>query len=75
MSTISRQFSARGSPDFRTGGGAAGALKLMAQALALLDASDAPADAGAYLDHAMHRIRDWAAKVELKEPEFPSEPF
>lgn len=38
---------------------AARALDFMAQALALLDAAGAPADAGAYLDHAMHRLREW----------------
>lgn len=35
------------------------ALEFMAEALALLDAAGAPADAGAYLDLAMHRLREW----------------
>lgn len=59
MSIDSRQLAAGGGPDVRTGDGATEALDLMARALALLDANGAPADAGAYLDHAMHRLRDW----------------
>lgn len=35
------------------------ALELMVQALGLIDANDGPADAGCYLDHAIHRLRDW----------------
>ena len=59
MSTHNPQLAAGGPADFRNGDGAAEALDLMARALALLDANDAPADAGAYLDHAMHRLRAW----------------
>ena len=33
------------------------ALRLMEQALDLIDANDGPADAGAILDHAIHRLR------------------
>ena len=58
MSTHTPQLAA-GGPAVYQNGGAAEALDLMARALALLDASDVPADAGAYLDHAMHRLRDW----------------
>jgi hypothetical protein len=46
----------------------------MAQALVLLDANEAPVDAGAYLDHAMHRLRDWIAEEAPKGPELRSEP-
>lgn len=35
------------------------ALDLMVEALALIDANDGPGDAGCYLDHAIHRLRDW----------------
>lgn len=42
------------------------ALELMGRALALLDACQAPADAGAYLDHAMHRISEWIGGGSLK---------
>ena len=35
------------------------ALDLMVQALDLIDANDGPGDAGCYLDHAIHRLRDW----------------
>ncbi len=59
MRIDNRQLAAGGSADIRTGDGAVEALDLMARALALLDANGAPADAGAYLDHAMHRLRDW----------------
>ena len=37
------------------------ALDLMARALGLLDATTAPSDAGAHLDIAIHRLRDWIA--------------
>lgn len=66
MSTDSRQLAAGGSADFRDGDCAAEALDLMARALALLDANEAPADAGAYLDHAMHRLRQWIGDGALK---------
>ena len=59
MSPPNPQLAAGGTADFRSGAGAAEALDLMARALALLDANEAPADAGAYLDHAMHRLREW----------------
>lgn len=35
------------------------ALGLMQKALSLIDANDAPPDAGAHLDIAIHRLRDW----------------
>lgn len=63
MRIDSRQLAAGGSADFRSGDGAAEALDLMARALAMLDANGAPADAGAYLDHAMHRLRDWMGET------------
>ncbi len=47
--------------------GATEALGLMAAALAMLDASEAPADVGAHLDHAMHRLRDWIEKQPLDD--------
>lgn len=60
MSTEGRQRAPGKSAECRTDHGPAHeALEYMARALALLDASGAPADAGAYLDHAMHRLRDW----------------
>ena len=40
------------------------ALELMLEALGLIDAGDGPADAGCYLDHAIHRLRDWIDKRE-----------
>lgn len=58
MTTHTPQLAAGGAADFRNDGPAE-ALDLMTRALALLDANGAPADAGAYLDHAMHRLRDW----------------
>ena len=58
MYTHTPQLAAGGAADSQNDG-AAEALDLMARALALLDANEAPADAGAYLDHAMHRLRDW----------------
>lgn len=66
MSSDSRQLAAGGSAPFPNGSGAAEALDLMARALALLDANGAPADAGAYLDHAMHRLRDWIGPEPIK---------
>jgi len=38
------------------------ALSLMGNALDLIDANDGPHDAGAYLDQAICRLRDWIAK-------------
>ena len=38
------------------------ALTLMEQALLLIDADEGPQDAGAYLDNAIHRLRDWINK-------------
>ena len=35
------------------------ALDLMVKALDLIDSNDGPGDAGCYLDHAIHRLRDW----------------
>lgn len=37
------------------------ALALMNEALALIDANDGPHDVGAYLDHAICKLRDWIA--------------
>ena len=59
MSTHHPQAAAVEPVDIPGGDGAAEALDLMARALALIDASEAPADAGAHLDLAMHRLRDW----------------
>lgn len=69
MSIDSRQLVAGGPVQFSSGNDAAEALDLMARALAILDANKAPADAGAYLDHAMHRLRDWIGteKVHMNE--------
>lgn len=66
MSAHEPQLAAAGAADFRTGEGALEALNLMARALALLDANEAPADAGAYLDHAMHRLRAWIGDGALR---------
>jgi ribosomal protein S7 len=41
----------------RDHGKASTALRLMEQALELIDANDGPHDAGAILDHAIHRLR------------------
>jgi len=35
------------------------ALEMMERALALIDDHDGPSDAGAHLDLAVHRLRDW----------------
>lgn len=35
------------------------ALELMQRALSLIDSTDGPPDAGAHLDIAIHRLRDW----------------
>lgn len=59
MATNSRPLAAAEPDRLDTCDGAAEALDLMARALALLDAMGAPADAGAYIDHAMHRLREW----------------
>ena len=37
------------------------ALDLMEQALALMDKEGGPVDAGAHLDLAIHRLKDWIA--------------
>lgn len=66
MSIDSRQFAAGGFAQLPSGDGAAEALDLMARALAILDAHEAPADAGAYLDHAMHRLREWIGSKAIK---------
>ena len=66
MSAHNLQLAAGGPVDFRNGDGAVEALNLMARALALLDENEAPADAGAYLDHAMHRLREWIGDGTLK---------
>ena len=66
MSTHYPQPAAGGAMNSSSGHGVAEALDLMARALALLDASEAPADAGAHLDHAMHRLRDWIGGDALR---------
>lgn len=66
MSTHYPQPAAGGPVDFPSGHGAAEALDLMARALALLDASEVPADAGAHLDLAMHRLREWIGDETLR---------
>jgi hypothetical protein len=45
--------------------GARKALDLLTGALTLIDAVGAPADIGAHLDLAMHRLRDW---IETSAP-------
>ena len=35
------------------------ALQLMQKALGLIDSNNGPPDAGAHLDIAIHRLRDW----------------
>ena len=42
------------------------AIELMGRALHLLDANGGPDDAGAYLDQAIHRLRDWIDQQHLK---------
>ena len=59
MSIDSRPLAVGSPAQFSSGDVAAEALDLMARALAILDANEIPADAGAFLDHAMHRLRDW----------------
>lgn len=54
MATEIQQLTDERSVNPDNGGGAPQALDFMAGALALLDASNAPADVGAHLDHAMH---------------------
>lgn len=49
-----------GNNDMQPPGGISRALELMEAALAILDEAQAPADIGAYLDLAIHRL-----KVEL----------
>lgn len=66
MPIDSRQFAAGGYEQCPSGNSAAEALDLMARALAILDANEAPADAGAHLDHAMHRLRDWIGSDKIK---------
>lgn len=66
MPIINEEPSAGGDADDRYGGGAAEALDLMAKALELLDAHKAPTDAGAYLDHAIHRLRSWLGNTETQ---------
>lgn len=38
------------------------ALDLLERALSLIDAQGGPQDAGAHLDLAIHRLRDWIAQ-------------
>ena len=44
---------------------AAEALHLMEQALVLIDANGGPADAGAHLDLAIHRLKAWMEGEDL----------
>lgn len=64
MSTDSRG-SAAGAIAIIPNESAAKALDLMAEALALLDAHGVPADAGAHLDLALHRLREWAGEATV----------
>lgn len=66
MSTHYPQPAAGEPVNLQSGCGPAEALELMARALALLDANEVPADAGAHLDHAMHRLREWIANESLR---------
>lgn len=68
MPIDNQQPSAGGPADFRKGNDAAAALGLMGRALALLDANEVPADVGAYLDHAIHKLRDWTDRAESNLP-------
>lgn len=74
MSSNSRQIAPGGPVAFQSDP-AAEALDLMARALALLDANEAPADAGAYLDHAMHRLREWIGSEKIRSTGTCPEPF
>jgi hypothetical protein len=58
MSTPGRDPAAR-SNESEIQGGVGEALALMEQALVVLDASQGPADVGAHLDLAIHRLKDW----------------
>ena len=53
--------SSDGSPAPSNGDRAVEALRLMEEALQLIDENDGPLDAGAQLDSAIHRLRDWIA--------------
>ena len=66
MSTESPGLTSGGSAHSPNGDGVAEALDLMARALELLDASAAPADAGAHLDLAMHRLREWIGDEAIR---------
>ena len=55
--------SATGKDESRLQEGAGEALALMERALGLLDATECPADVGAHLDLAIHRLKDWLAEV------------
>jgi len=56
MATTGRESAvSEGNPDNH----AVEALALMERALDLLDTTDAPPDAGACLDLAIHRLKDW----------------
>lgn len=68
MAIDNRQLSVGGAADFRKGNDAADALGLMGRALALLDATEVPADVGAYLDHAIHKLRDWTDSAASNLP-------
>lgn len=64
MSTTGREIAA---PKFDTpvSGELHQALNLMEGALRLLDDHGAPADAGAHLDLAVHRLREWLHARDL----------
>lgn len=68
VSHDNRQLAAGESANFRNCDHAAEVLGLMNRALALLDANGAPADIGAYLDHALHRLRDWIESAASDAP-------
>jgi hypothetical protein len=50
------------------------ALALLEQALAILDAIDAPGDIGAHVDLAISRLRDELGMEPLPPPDVPSGP-
>jgi hypothetical protein len=66
MSTGSRDPAAADPNRTRKEVGANEALTLMLQALELLDENEGPDDAGAHLDLAIHRVKEWIAKGTVK---------
>ena len=65
MTTNSRQHAAGGLADVGGNDGAIEALNHMVRALELLDAHSVPADIGAHLDLAIHRLRQWACSTQI----------